>query len=110
MLLSTTNALEGYVITNYLGVVAGEAAVAPIELRDFARFIHREGGGRHPEFEKLIRETRQIALMSLESEARELGADAVIGLDFQYAHMATDGLIMITVSGTAVATLDKKKL
>ncbi|MBK9975499.1 MAG: YbjQ family protein [Planctomycetes bacterium] len=110
MLLTTTSQLDGFVITQYLGVVAGEAAVAPVELRDFANFIHREGGGRHPEFENLIRQTRQIALMNLESEAREVGADAVVAVNLQYSHLAADGLIMIAAIGTAVQTTDRRKL
>lgn len=110
MLMTTTSALETHVITAYLGIVAGEAAIAPVELRDFAAFIKSVGGGRHPEFEKVISETRQTAMMSLESHAKELGANAVIGVDFDYAYLASDGLVMITVSGTAVTVEDKKRL
>lgn len=110
MLTTTTSNLEGYVITQYLGVVAGQAAIAPVELRDFAAFIRREGGGRHPEFEKMIHETRQAAMLSLENEAKELGANAIIGMDFDYAYLSGDGLVLITVNGTAVIAQDKRNL
>lgn len=109
MLMTTTSNLEGYVITKYFGVVSGEAAAAPQEMRNFAAFIKREGGGRHPEFEKITRETRQMAMLNLEQEAKEFGANAVIGVEFHYAYFASDGLMMITASGTAVIIEDKKK-
>ncbi|MCC6464746.1 MAG: heavy metal-binding domain-containing protein [Planctomycetes bacterium] len=108
MLMTTTSSIEGQAISRYLGVVAGEAAIAPIELRDFAAFIRREGAGRHPEFEKLVRETRQVALLNLQTEAQELGANGLIGIDFDYAYLASDGLVMITVSGTAVLLAEKR--
>lgn len=109
MLMTTTSTLEGFVITKYFGVVSGEAASAPQEMRNFAAFIRKEGGGRHPEFEKITREARQMALLNLEQEAKEFGANAVVGIQFDYAYFATDGLMMITASGTAVVIEDKKK-
>ena len=110
MLLTTTQNLEGFVILKYLGLVSGQAAIAPIELRDFANFIRREGGGRHPEFEQLVLETRHAAMKSLEGQAMELGANAVIGITFEFASLASDGLVLITVAGTAVQAEDKRNL
>src|SRR5438477_8608723 len=109
MLITTTGNVEGFVITKYFGVVSGEAASAPAEMRKFAAFIKKEGGGRHPEFEKLTRETRQMAILNLEQEAKEFGANAIIGVEFNYEYFASDGLMMITVSGTAVIIEDKRK-
>lgn len=108
MLMTTTASLETHRIRQYLGIVAGEAAVAPMVMRDFAAFIKREGGGRHAQFEKVTRETRQMALLNLEQEAKELGANAVIGVEFDYAYFAADGLMMITASGTAVILEETK--
>lgn len=110
MLMTTTSNLEGHFIVKYLGLVAGQAAIAPIELRDFAAFIRREGGGRHPEFEQLILETRHAATMSLQGQAQELGANAIIGVSFNISSLASDGLVLITVSGTAVQVEDKRNL
>jgi uncharacterized protein YbjQ (UPF0145 family) len=110
MLMTTTSNLEGHVIIKYLGLVAGQAAIAPIEMRDFAAFIRREGGGRHPGFEQLILETRHAAMMSLEGQAKELGANAIIGVTFDFASLASDGLVLMTVAGTAVQAEDKRNL
>ena len=47
-------------------------------------------------------ETTKV-LKSLLEEAREKGADAVIGIDLDYETLgANGGMIMVTASGTAV--------
>ena len=50
--------------------------------------------------------TRTQALQELEQRAAALGADAVVGIDVDYEVLGSDnGMLMVTVSGTAV-TLD----
>ena len=48
--------------------------------------------------------------MSLEGQAKELGANAIIGVSFDFASLASDNLVLITVSGTAVQAEDKRNL
>ena len=47
---------------------------------------------------------RTEALAELEQRASALGADAVVGIDVDYEVLgANNGMLMVTVSGTAVS-------
>ncbi len=49
MILTTTSNLEGHRITEYLGVVTGEAVLGTNIFRDFfARFVMWSGDGQEP--------------------------------------------------------------
>ena len=48
-------------------------------------------------------DTRKTALRELEERAARLGADAVVGVKMDYEVLGSDnGMLMVTVSGTAV--------
>ena len=60
-------------------------------------------GGRSGAYEKELRKARLIAFEELEDQAKELGANAVVGIDIDYETVGKDGsMLMVTVSGTAV--------
>ena len=59
--------------------------------------------GRSGAYEKELRKARLIAFEELEDQAKELGANAVVGIDIDYETVGKDGsMLMVTVSGTAV--------
>lgn len=46
---------------------------------------------------------REIAFQEMESRARELGADGIVGIDIDYEVIGSGGsMMMVSVSGTAV--------
>jgi uncharacterized protein YbjQ (UPF0145 family) len=103
MIVTTTNSVEGSVITSYLGVVAGEAVIGANVFRDLFAGIRDVIGGRSGAYEKTLREARQVAIHELTQEAADLGADAVVGVrvDFEGGvHQGT--MMMVAASGTAV--------
>ena len=101
MQFSTTPTLEGQTIVEYCGVVTGEA----IFFRDFFAGIRDIVGGRSGAYEKELRKAREIAFEELGSQARALGADAVVGIDIDYETVGQNGsMLMVSVSGTAVKT------
>jgi len=106
--LSTTDSIPGFRTERYLGLVSAEACIAPEAMQDIKDFIDRVEGGRHPEFERVNRLARHEALASLESEARELGANAVIGIKYQYAYLSDLKLILFSVSGTGVSVAQER--
>ncbi len=103
MLVSTTPQVEGREIRDYLGVVAGEAILGANVFRDIFASVRDVVGGRSGSYEKVLREARQTALDEMTAEARKLGADAVVGIDFDYETLGAGGsMLMVAASGTAV--------
>lgn len=101
--VTTTDGLEGYEITTYHGVVSGEAVIGANVVSDIAAGIRDVVGGRSGSYEKKIATGRSEALNDLRAEARDLGADAVVGASFDYEEMA-EGMLWVNLSGTAVST------
>jgi len=103
MKFSTTPTLEGHSISEYCGVVAGEAILGANIFRDFFAGIRDIVGGRSGAYEKELRKARQIAFKELEEQAKALGANAVVGIDIDYETVGKEGsMLMVSVTGTAV--------
>ncbi len=103
MELTTTPSMEGKKITRYCGVVAGEAVLGANILKDMFASIRDIVGGRSGTYENELRKARQIALDELSEQARELGANAVVGIDLDYEVLGEkNGMLMVSASGTAV--------
>lgn len=101
MLLSTTPSIEGKTISNYLGIVCGEAIMGANIVRDIFASITDIVGGRSGAYEQKLAQARQLALDEMGSQARKMGADAVVGIDIDY-EVVREGMLMVTASGTAV--------
>ena len=107
MLLSTTSTLEGHPIRNYLGLVSGEAILGANVFRDFFAGIRDIIGGRSGSYEKVLRKAKESAIEDMVEAARDLGANAVVGIDFDYETIQIKeggDMLMVTVTGTAVVT------
>lgn len=103
MELTTTPNLESRKITRYCGIVAGEAVLGANVFKDLFASIRDVVGGRSGTYEKELRKARQIALDDLAEQARELGANAVVGIDIDYEVLGEkNGMLMVSASGTAV--------
>ncbi|MBN3519611.1 YbjQ family protein [Algoriphagus lutimaris] len=103
MIISTTPNLEGYQITEYLGIVSGETIIGANVFKDFFASITDIVGGRASSYEQVLREAKATATSEMEMQARAFGANAIVGIDLDYETIR-DGMLMVTVSGTAVKT------
>ena len=57
----------------------------------------------HSSHERPLKDARKTALAELQDEARALGANGVIGIDFDYEVIGKNGsMLMVSASGTAV--------
>lgn len=101
MLVTTTPNVEGYRITAYYGLVTGETIMGANIFRDFMASITDVVGGRSGAYESKLKEAREIAVSEMTSSAQRLGGNAVVGVDLDY-EVIRDGMLMVTVSGTAV--------
>jgi len=103
MYLTTTPSIEGKRIVSYCGIVAGEAVLGANVFKDMFAGIRDLVGGRSGTYEKELRKARQYALDELAEQAREAGANAVVGIDLDYEVLGEkNGMLMVTASGTAV--------
>lgn len=104
MIITTTPSIEGKRIVAYLGLVDGEAILGANIFADIFAGIRDVIGGRSAAYEKELRKAKEIALREMEDEARNLGADAIVGVDLDYETIGTErgGMLMVTSSGTAV--------
>ncbi|MGD1895466.1 MAG: YbjQ family protein [Phormidesmis sp.] len=105
MILSTTDTLHGENIQSYLGIVSAEVVYGSYALRDFFAGIRDVLGGRTAAYERVFEKGQRDALKELESRAKRLGADAVIGIQMKTDTINIDEhgvLMLITATGTAV--------
>lgn len=105
MILTTTPMIEGRPVTQYHGIVTAEVIIGANIFRDLFAGIRDIVGGRSGSYEKPLRDARKTALDELQAEAAALGANAVIGIDFDYEVIGQGGsMLMVSASGTAVTT------
>jgi uncharacterized protein YbjQ (UPF0145 family) len=103
MIMTTTPDVEGRTIAEYRGIVTGEAILGANIFKDLFAGIRDIVGGRSGAYEQELRKARTIALEELAAAARQIGADAVVGIDLDYETVGQGGsMLMVTVSGTAV--------
>jgi uncharacterized protein YbjQ (UPF0145 family) len=103
IITTTTPTIDGKKITQYLGVVTGEAVLGANIFRDLFAGIRDIVGGRSASYEKELRKARDVAFAEIEETAERLGADAVVGVDIDYEVLGEkNGMLMVSISGTAV--------
>ncbi|RBI87647.1 hypothetical protein DRV85_01640 [Rhodosalinus halophilus] len=101
MIVTTTPLVEGRKITDYHGIVTGEAIIGANVFRDVFAGITDILGGRSGAYEASLAEARETAIREMESRAAALGATAVIGVDLDYE--VINNMLMVSASGTAVS-------
>ena len=103
MIVTTTPAVEGRKIVAYKGIVFGEVVSGVNFIKDMFSSITDMIGGRSGPMKKELQEAREKALAEMSERAAKLGADAVVGVDVDYEVLGeTNGMLMVSVSGTAV--------
>lgn len=105
MISTTTPQIEGKKIIEYKGIVFGEVISGVDFIKDIAAGLRNFFGGRSGTYEQELINARAEAVAEMEQRARELGANAVVGVDIDYEVLGADnGMLMVTASGTAVVT------
>ena len=103
MIITTTPSVEGKNIVDYKEIVFGEVISGVNFVRDFAAGLSNFFGGRSGAYEEELINARAQALHEMGQRAASMGANAVVGVDIDYEVLGTDnGMLMVTVSGTAV--------
>jgi uncharacterized protein YbjQ (UPF0145 family) len=105
MLLSSTNTIENKKIINYHGLVTGESLIGSNVYKDLFSGVRDVVGGRTSAYEKELQKAREIALDSMEDKAKDLNANAIIGLKISYNNLGgtMGNTILVTAYGTAIS-------
>lgn len=102
MIVTTTPSVQDRSVVEYHGVVCGEAILGANIFKDLFASIRDVVGGRSAAYEDELRKAREIAFRELEEEAAARGANAIVGVDVDYETVGGGGMLMVSVSGTAV--------
>ncbi|WP_164157183.1 heavy metal-binding domain-containing protein [Sandarakinorhabdus rubra] len=103
MIVTTTPSVDGRTVSEYLGIVSGEAIMGANIFRDFFAGIRDIVGGRAGSWETVMQQAREEALAEMRHHAARLGADAVVGVQLNFNALgASDSMLMVAASGTAV--------
>jgi len=90
-------------IEQMLGIVNGEAIIGANIFRDLFSSVRDVVGGRAGGYERALSGARDAAMQDMIEAAREMGANGVVGIDFDYEVLGeANGMMMVAVSGTAV--------
>jgi uncharacterized protein YbjQ (UPF0145 family) len=101
MILTTGDTVPGYEITEIVGISRGNTIRARHLGRDISATFKNILGGEIHDYTKLMAESREQAIDRLIAHAREMGADAVIGMRLSTS-MVMQLAAEIVAYGTAV--------
>jgi uncharacterized protein YbjQ (UPF0145 family) len=103
MIVTTTESVDGRRITDYKGIVSGEAIIGANIFRDLFAGIRDIVGGRSGSYEKVLRDAKEAAIADMTEQAEILGAHAIVGVDLDYEVLGKEnGMLMVVANGTAV--------
>ena len=101
MIIVTTETVAGHAITKTLGTAIGNTIRARHLGRDISAGLRSLVGGEITEYTGMMAESREQALQRMLERAKELNADAIVGVRFQTS-MIMQGSAELLVYGTAV--------
>ena len=104
MEITTSNKLAGHSTEKNLGVVAAQGFVGMNLIKDFFAGFTDKLGGRSKSYEEEIKKYRIILLDEMVEEAKNLNANAIIGMRMNFTMVGqANSMIFIHVYGTAVS-------
>ena len=101
LIMTTTFTVEGHRISDYLGIVRGVIVRSPTISQGFKGGLRMLVGGQIDEFTQMCEQTRQQATAALARHAREMGADAVVGVGYDASEIGQHATEVLCY-GTAV--------
>ncbi len=103
MQATTTFSIEGYRITEYKGVVRGIVVRAPTIAQGFLGGLKTIVGGQIGAYAEMCEQARQQAYDRLVEHAKQLGANAVVGLRYESSEVGSkSSATEVLCYGTAV--------
>jgi uncharacterized protein YbjQ (UPF0145 family) len=101
MIITTSTQLEGYVITQQLGLVRGITVRSRSVLGNMAGGFMTIFGGKSKIYTELCENAREEALQLMIQHGKEMGCNAIINMRYD-ANEVMSGLTEVLAYGTAV--------
>lgn len=101
MIIVNTESVSGHQITQTLGLVRGNTIRAKHIGKDIIASLRTIVGGEIKEYTEMLTEARNASLQRMESEAMQMGADAVVNVRFVTSQVMS-GAAELLAYGTAV--------
>jgi uncharacterized protein YbjQ (UPF0145 family) len=101
IIITTTHAIEGYRIVNYLGIDSAEVVIGTGVLGELVSDLNDFVGQRSTNFEKKLQQAKTIVFSKLKKKAIDAGGNAIIGIDLDYTEFSSNKIGVIA-SGTLV--------
>jgi uncharacterized protein YbjQ (UPF0145 family) len=108
MLITTSTSLEGYHITQQLGLVRGITVRSRSVIGNIAGGFMTIFGGRSAIYTELCEKAREEAFQLLIQHAHQMGANAIINMRYD-ANEVMSGLTEVLAYGTAVVVEKSNK-
>ena len=105
MIVCTSYEIPGREVSEVLGLVKGNTIRTRPLGKDILALFKNMVGGEVVEYTKMVSESREQALDRMIEDAREKGADAIIGVKFSTSSMM-QGAAELLAYGTAVKLAD----
>ncbi len=106
MIVATSEHVNGKRVVKTLGVVRGSTVRASHLGKDILAILRNIVGGEVTEYTKMLAESREQALDRMMSDARKLGANAIIAVRYSTANISNRAA-EILIYGTAVVVEDR---
>src|SRR6185436_7086166 len=101
IIITTSNALEGYRVTKHLGLVRGITVRSRSLLGNMAGGFMTMFGGKSVIYTELCEKTREEALQLMIEHGKHLGCNAIINMRYD-ANEVMNGVTEVLAYGTAV--------
>lgn len=110
MIVTTTMDIEGHIIVDYRGIVRGIVVRSPTIIQGLMGGLKNLIGGRIGAFTAMCEQARQQAYEVMMENARQSGANAIVGVRYDASSVAADRYAATEVLcyGTAVIVERKK--
>src|SRR6476619_7534734 len=108
MFITTTFTIEGYQIVDYKGVVRGIIVRSPTIAQGIVGGLKNIIGGRIGAYTEMCEQTRQQAYDLLLEHARDLGANAIVGMRYDASEVVNNATEVLCY-GTAVVVRPLKR-
>ena len=101
VILTTTHSVDGYYVKRYIGLESVEYVIGTGIFSELTTGISDIFGKRSTAFEEKLQTAKKIATSTLKVRAARQGANAVVGIDMDYAEFDGNRVALI-LNGTLV--------